>query len=103
MPQKTPVGAEALICSPAIRKSVLLLVLGFTVGVSLSGCQDSSMVWSAEARSPDGKMIARARTIRPSGIGTGDFGTFVDLNWTSGSQAPTVVLPFPKAPMNPTV
>ena len=39
-------------------------------------------------------MIAHARTIQPSGIGTGEIGTFVDLNWTSGSQSPTVVLAF---------
>jgi hypothetical protein len=39
-------------------------------------------------------MIVRARTVQPSGIGTGDFGTVVDLNWTTGSQAPVVVLAF---------
>jgi hypothetical protein len=83
-----------MICSTSICKNMLLLIFGLSVSLSLSSCKDSWTAWSAEARSPDGKMIARARSIRPSGIGTGDFGTFVDLNWTSGSQAPTVVLAF---------
>jgi hypothetical protein len=39
-------------------------------------------------------MVARARTFQPSGIGTGEIGTDVDLNWTSGSQSPTLVLSF---------
>jgi hypothetical protein len=37
-------------------------------------------------------MVARARTVETSGIGTGDSGTFVELNWASGAQAATVVL-----------
>lgn len=37
-------------------------------------------------------MIATARTIQTSGIGTGDPGTFVYLNWTTGSQSPTIIL-----------
>jgi hypothetical protein len=43
-------------------------------------------------------MVASARTIQTSGIGTGDPGTFVYLNWTTGSQAPTVILAFSDGP-----
>jgi len=39
-------------------------------------------------------MIARARTFQTSGIGTGEPGTDVDLNWATGSQAPIIVLAF---------
>jgi hypothetical protein len=69
-----------------------LVIIG--ASVSVSGCDGPKVSWSAETRSPDGKMVAHARTIEPSGIGTGDFGTFVDLNWTAGSQPSTVVLAF---------
>ena len=57
-------------------------------------CGGGQMSWSAESRSPDGRMIARARTIQPSGIGTGVIGTSVDLNWTTGSQQPVLILAF---------
>jgi hypothetical protein len=46
-------------------------------------------------------MVARARTVQTSGIGTGDAGTFVDLNWTTGSQSPTVILAFSDGPEEP--
>lgn len=48
----------------------------------------------AESRSPDGKMVAQARVPQPSGIGTGNIGTFVDLNLTNGSQDPVTILSF---------
>jgi hypothetical protein len=75
-----------------MSNATLLLVLGFCI--SLSGCDGPNTSWSAESRSPNGKMIARAHTIQPGGMGIGNFGTFVDLNWTTGSQAPTVILAF---------
>ncbi len=64
-------------------------------------CGDTSTVWTAESRSPDGKTLVRARTVQPSGIGTGDFGTFADLNWTVGSQPPVVILAFAEGPNEP--
>ena len=72
------------------RNCFLLLIL--EICVSLSGCEGPKEIWSAESRSPDGKMIATAHSIQTSGIGTGDPGTFVYLNWTTGSQSPTIVL-----------
>jgi hypothetical protein len=75
-----------------MRKTLWLLIFG--VCVSASSCDGPKTTWSAESRSPDGKMVVQARTIEPSGIGTGDIGTFVYLNWTSGSQSPTIILAF---------
>jgi hypothetical protein len=83
----------------AIRKPVLLLL--FTLCVMLSGCDGPKTTWSAESRSPDGKMIATAETIQTSGIGTGDPGTRVYLNWTTGSQPPTIILAFTEGPAGP--
>jgi hypothetical protein len=69
---------------------VLLLLL--IVCLALSACEGPRTAWSAESRSPDGRMIATARAEETSGIGTGDPGTSVYLNWTSGSQPPTIIL-----------
>jgi hypothetical protein len=46
-------------------------------------------------------MIATARTIQTSGIGTGNPGTFVFLNWTTGSQSSTTILAFHDGPNEP--
>jgi hypothetical protein len=81
------------------RKCILLLILG--VCISFSSCDGPKVNWSAESRSPDGKMIATARTIQTSGIGTGNPGTFVYLNWTKGSQSPTIILAFHDGPDEP--
>ena len=76
----------------AVRNFILCAV--FCICVSAFGCTGPATTWSVEVRSPDGKMIAHARTVEPSGIGTGEIGTFVDLNWTTGSQSPTMILAF---------
>jgi hypothetical protein len=67
-----------------------LLVVGLCI--FLSGCKGSETIWSAEARSPDGKMIATGRTVAQSGFGTGYIGTTVQVNWTQGKQHPVEVL-----------
>jgi hypothetical protein len=46
-------------------------------------------------------MIATAYTIQTSGIGTGDPATGVYLNWTTGSQSPTIILSFTEGPDEP--
>lgn len=83
----------------SMGKSILLLI--FTVCVTVAGCDGPKTTWSAESRSPDGKMIATAETIQTSGIGTGDIGTRVYLNWISGSQPPTIILAFTEGPAGP--
>ncbi len=57
----------------------------------MSGCKDPP-TWSAEARSPDGKMTATALAFENSGFGGGPPTTFVYLNWTTGSRPKTLIL-----------
>jgi hypothetical protein len=75
---------------PSLRKTVSFLVFG--ICIVISGCKSSEKIWSAEAGSPDGKMLASARTDARSGFGTGYVGTVVHLNWTKGSQPPMEIL-----------
>ncbi len=77
----------------SIRKSTSLLIFG--ICILLSGCKNSEQTWSAEAKSPDGKFVATARTLAPGGWGTGSPPeTSVDLNWTTGSQGSAEILAF---------
>jgi hypothetical protein len=70
---------------------ISLLILIFCVVVC--GCKRSQTIWSAEARSPDGKMVATAHAFANGGFGiSGAPATFVYLNWTTGSQKPTEIL-----------
>jgi hypothetical protein len=86
--------------SPAILKANLFLA--FVVCLFISGCKGGSeTTWSAESRSPDGKMIATARTIVSSGFGAGGYSSSVSLNWTTGSQRPVDILVFMDAPAEP--
>src|SRR5207302_3493127 len=82
-----------------MRNVIALLILGLYIPTC--GCNGSETTWSAEARSPDGKMIATARTIENSGFGTGGGGTIVYLNWTTGSQRPTEILGLDAGPSGP--
>lgn len=75
----------------AARKAILLLVVG--VFASASGCGPAT-IWSAEARSPDGSWLARARTLENSGFGTGAFVTDVYLKRTDASKPPQAILSF---------
>src|SRR5437867_9774179 len=77
-----------------------LLPMIFLAGVFMWGCK-AQPTWSAEARSPDGKMIATASTFEQSGFGTGWVQTTVYLNWTAGSQPKMLILAFSKGPSAP--
>src|ERR1700724_3476347 len=74
--------------------STLKIILLLAVGASafISGCKRSEAIWSAEARSPDEKMIASARAVAQSGFGINGIETYVYLNWTKGSQPPMLIL-----------
>jgi hypothetical protein len=74
----------------SIHKAASLLIFGACL--LASGCKSSETIWSAEARSPDGTMIASARTVAQSGFGTGYIGTIVYLNWARGSQPKMEIL-----------
>jgi hypothetical protein len=82
----------------AFFRATSLIIFG--VCVFVSGCKFPPS-WSAEARSPDGKMIATAKTFENSGFGTGGGGTVVYLNWTTGSQLPMEILSFSDGPAGP--
>jgi hypothetical protein len=72
------------------------LALGICLFVA--GCKTTKTTWSAEARSPDGKYVARGRTDVQGGFGTDGLQTTVDLNWTTGSQSATNILTLPDGP-----
>ena len=73
-----------------VRLSVVTLTLG--VCLLSSACARSNVIWSEEVRSPDGTMVASARTVAQSEFGTDFIGTSVYLNWTKGSQSPREIL-----------
>lgn len=74
-----------------LRKSALLFAVGACI--LASGCKGSQMTWSAEAKSPDGKMVATASAFANGGFGaSGAPATFVYLNWATGSQKPVQIL-----------
>ena len=60
----------------------------------LSGCNKDKPNWYAEARSPDGAMLVTATTWEQGGLGTDTNQTVVRMNWTTGSQKPTIILIF---------
>ena len=82
----------------SMGKAISLLIFG--VCVFMSGCKRPP-TWSAEARSPDGKMIATAKTFENRGFGTGGIWTGVYLNWTTGSHPPMEILEFSDGPAGP--
>ena len=76
----------------AIRMAMSLLILGLCI-VEF-GCSGSDTIWSTEARSPDGRWLAKAQTVQTGGFGTGLTTTDVDLKWIKGSDSPETVLVF---------
>src|SRR5579864_7417122 len=71
-----------------------MLFLVLWTCVSTSGCK-SPPIWSAESRSPDGKMVATADAFANGGfVAPGPGATFVYLNWTTGSQPRRLILAF---------
>lgn len=79
-------------------KTILLVIVSACTW--MSGCK-ASPTWSAESRSPDGKMIATASTFEQSGFGTGWVQTTVYLNWTKGAQPKMLILAFSDGPSVP--
>jgi hypothetical protein len=82
--------------APGVSSSTLkiILFLAFWACASLSGCK-APPIWSAESRSPDGKMIATADTFANGGfVAPGPDATLVYLNWTTGSQPKMLILAF---------
>lgn len=81
--------------------SRLVLLLAMAEVLVTFGCNGSETVWSAQVPSPDGTIIATARTTENSGFGTGGVWTAVYLNWTKGRQQPTEILEIGDGPRAP--
>jgi hypothetical protein len=76
----------------ALSKMIWLLALAvFVIGI---GCGAGETIWSAEARSPDGRWLATAQTVQTGGFGTGITTTDVKMKWTKGSDRPETILVF---------
>jgi hypothetical protein len=85
-------GFRTTRCRAALT-TPLFVSLGVCV-LAISCQREGDTIWSAELRSPDGRWIARARTIENSGFGTGSIQTNVYLKRTSGSTSPETILSF---------
>jgi hypothetical protein len=61
----------------------------------ITSCKNTERTWSAQTKSPDGRYVVTAETLRPGGWGTGaPAQTTVDLNYTSGHQSSSEILTF---------
>jgi hypothetical protein len=80
------------------RKKSAIRVLLLMVICIVVGCKNSQNVWSVQVKSPDGKMVATAKTSDESGPGTDFVQTTVYLNWTSNKNSPTMILAFSDGP-----
>jgi hypothetical protein len=87
-------------CSGSFK---LILLLAFGACLLMSGCGSSETVWSAESRSPDGKVIAAARTaVRNRGLSIiSGADTNVYLKWAKGSRGDTSILELADATDDP--
>lgn len=75
------------------KASAILTLMLLGMCISLCGCKNPQTVWSAEVKSPDGKMVATATAFANGGFGvSGAPATFVYLNWATGSQKPKEIL-----------
>ena len=70
-----------------VRATILIAAL-----LVLSGCNDSSEIWKAEVRSPDGLWVAKAYMRQYGGPGTAALITEVYLTRTKNSADPIKVL-----------
>jgi hypothetical protein len=76
-----------------MRWSGLILSVIVMVSVLVSGCHmNGETTWTAEAPSPDGSLIADAKTIENSGFGSGSIETVVYLR--QPHQSPLMILAF---------
>ena len=75
-----------------VLRGLVLMVLA-AIYLSVCGCKNPQSVWTAESKSPDGKMVATAQAFANGGFGvSGAPATFVYLNWATGSQKPKEIL-----------
>jgi hypothetical protein len=79
-------------CSRALR--VQLLLLAVSMAIFASGCHSSETIWSAQANSPDGKVVASARAdLRNKGLSIiSGIDTNVYVNWAGDKRPAMLVL-----------
>jgi hypothetical protein len=106
MPQILTVGTAGVLSVHGSRRvrsvfrSGALVSLGFCL--LTTSCKNTERTWSAQAKSPDGRYVVMAETLRPGGWGTGaPAQTTVDLNYTSGHQSSAEILTFVGGPEGP--
>ena len=98
MSQIVPMGVlawlpEGFIRVRAVLRPSALVMFGFCL--LMTSCKNTERTWSAQAKSPDGRYVVTAETLRPGGWGTGaPAQTTVDLNYTSGHQSSSEILTF---------
>jgi hypothetical protein len=63
-------------------------------GLFPSGCKDSAVIYSEEAKSPDGRWLASVSTEQYGGPGTAHLETTVYLKWVLSSTPPIEILSF---------
>jgi hypothetical protein len=82
--------------SSLARQTVFPLILGTLF--LLGGCKSAPM-WSAESRSPDGKLVATMEAFPSGGFAApGPATTLVYLKETIGSQKPMLIFAFSEGP-----
>ncbi len=83
-----------------VKLSLLLTLGGWFL---MFGCGSSETAWSTESRSPDGKVIAIARTaVRNKGLSIiSGTDTNVYLKWATGSRGETSILELADATVDP--
>ena len=82
-------------------RNMRVLLIVFVCAV-VCGCERSKPAWSADSRSPDGRMIATAEGFDNGGfVAPGPNATFVYLNHTSGSQPRMLILAFSEGKAEP--
>jgi hypothetical protein len=77
---------------PIGRKAVMFALLGACI--LASACSHDQTTWSAEAKSQDGKWVAKARKVENGGFGTGSTETLVYLEPTTNAKASQLIVAF---------
>ena len=70
----------------------LQITVVITILVAGLGCQDVATIWTAEAKSPDGKWVALATTRQHGGPGTAGVETGVELRRTDDPHQSQLIL-----------
>src|SRR5580698_5158474 len=73
---------------------VQLLLLALSPAIFASGCHSTETIWSAQAKSPDGKVVASAQAdLRNKGLSIiSGIDTNVYVNWAGDKRPPMLVL-----------